>query len=70
MTESPEQCDMPRRHPKPQDLAQQAMITSINNPVNARRYGIFYTVERNSAVVWAVIDLRSDPAWIREKLKG
>jgi len=46
------------------------MITSINNPVNARRYGIFYTVERNSAVVWAVIDLRSDPAWIREKLKG
>ncbi|SPE53177.1 conserved hypothetical protein [Verrucomicrobia bacterium] len=33
-------------------------------------YGIFYTVEPNSAVVWAVIDLRSGPAWIRKKLKG
>lgn len=32
-------------------------------------YGIFYTVEGESAVVWAVIDLRKDPAWIREKLK-
>ena len=33
-------------------------------------YGIFYTVERDRAVVWAVIDLRRDPAWIREKLRG
>jgi len=32
-------------------------------------YGIFYTVEHDCAVVWAVIDLRRDPAWIRERLK-
>ena len=32
-------------------------------------YGIFYTMEEHCAVVWAVIDLRRDPAWIREKLK-
>lgn len=33
-------------------------------------YGIFYTVEGDHAVVWAVIDLRKNPDWIREKLKG
>ena len=32
-------------------------------------YGIFYTLEGEWAVVWAVIDLRKDPAWIREHLK-
>jgi plasmid stabilization system protein ParE len=32
-------------------------------------YGIFYTVEGQYAIVWAVIDLRKDPEWIREKLK-
>ncbi len=32
-------------------------------------YGIFYTMEADCAVVWAVIDLRRDPAWIRRKLK-
>ena len=32
-------------------------------------YGIFYTLEDGGAVVWAVLDLRGDPAWIREKLK-
>jgi hypothetical protein len=32
-------------------------------------YGIFYTVERDHAVVWAVIDLRKDPDRIREQLK-
>lgn len=32
-------------------------------------YGIFYTVDGAQAVVWAVIDLRRDPEWIREKLK-
>ena len=32
-------------------------------------YGIFYTLEGECAVVWAVIDLRKDPAWIREQLK-
>jgi hypothetical protein len=31
-------------------------------------YGIFYTMEKESAVVWAVIDLRRDPAWIRAHL--
>jgi hypothetical protein len=30
--------------------------------------GIFYTLEKNAAVVWAVIDLRRDPAWIRAHL--
>jgi len=31
-------------------------------------YGIFYTVEDDVAVVWAVIDLRRDPDWIFRKL--
>jgi hypothetical protein len=31
-------------------------------------YGVFYTMERGCAVVWAVIDLRRDPEWIRRKL--
>lgn len=31
-------------------------------------YGIFYTVDDDTAVVWAVIDLRRDPAWIRQRL--
>ena len=31
-------------------------------------YGIFYTMEEGCAVVWAVIDLRRDPDWIRKKL--
>ena len=31
-------------------------------------HGIFYTKEADTAVVWAVIDLRRDPAWISEKL--
>jgi hypothetical protein len=30
--------------------------------------GIFYTIEQESAIVWAVIDLRRDPAWIRAHL--
>jgi hypothetical protein len=32
-------------------------------------YGIIYTMENPGAVVWAVIDLRKDPQWIREMLK-
>ena len=32
-------------------------------------YGVFYTTEGGSAVVWAVLDLRRDPAWIREQLR-
>ena len=31
-------------------------------------YGIFYTMEGDAAVVWAVIDLRRDPAWIHQRL--
>ena len=31
-------------------------------------YGIFYTMEGDCAMVWAVIDLRRDPDWIRRKL--
>ncbi len=32
-------------------------------------YGIFYTVENQSAVIWAIIDLRRDPEWVRERLR-
>ena len=32
-------------------------------------HGIFHMLERESAVVWAVFDLRRDPAWIRKRLK-
>jgi plasmid stabilization system protein ParE len=32
-------------------------------------YGVFYTMERGSAVVWAVLDLRRNPEWIREQLR-
>ncbi len=31
-------------------------------------FGIFYTMEKDVAVVWAVIDLRRDPEWIRQRL--
>jgi hypothetical protein len=32
-------------------------------------YGIFYTIEREAAaVVWAVLDPRRDPEWIRGRL--
>jgi hypothetical protein len=31
-------------------------------------FGIFYTFEDQLAVIWAVIDLRSDPEWIKEKM--
>ena len=31
-------------------------------------YGIFYTTERERAVVWAIIDLRRSPEWVRERL--
>ncbi len=33
-------------------------------------YGIFYTMESGTAAVWAVLDLRRDPEWIREQLRG
>jgi plasmid stabilization system protein ParE len=31
-------------------------------------FGIFYTIDKLGAVVWAVIDLRRDPDWIRDRL--
>ncbi len=31
-------------------------------------YGIFYTRAADDVVVWAVVDLRRDPDWIRAKL--
>ena len=31
-------------------------------------YGIFYTFEAGTASVWAVIDCRRDPDWIRRHL--
>lgn len=31
-------------------------------------YGIFYTLEENKVMIWAVIDLRRDPDWIKAKL--
>jgi len=30
--------------------------------------GIFYTLEQERAVVWAVVDLRRSPEWIRQRL--
>jgi len=30
--------------------------------------GIFYTIEQECAVVWAVVDLRRSPEWIRQRL--
>jgi plasmid stabilization system protein ParE len=30
--------------------------------------GIFYTHEKDDVVVWAVVDLRRDPKWIRKHL--
>ncbi len=33
-------------------------------------YGVFYTTESETAVVWAVLDLRRNPEWIREQLRG
>ena len=31
-------------------------------------YAVFYTLESNTAAVWAVIDCRRDPDWIRSHL--
>ena len=32
-------------------------------------YGVFYTMEGGSAAVWAVLDFRTDPEWIRGQLQ-
>ena len=31
-------------------------------------YGVFYTHDKQGAVVWAVLDLRRDPSWIHQRL--
>jgi len=33
-------------------------------------HGVFYTIEGGNAVVWAVLDLRRDPEWLRKQLQG
>lgn len=32
-------------------------------------FGIFYTLADGIATIWAVVDLRHDPAWIRSRLE-
>jgi hypothetical protein len=32
-------------------------------------FGVFYTFADDIATIWAVIDLRHDPAWIRSRLE-
>lgn len=32
-------------------------------------YGVFYTIAGGIAVVWAVLDLRRNPEWIRNQLR-
>jgi len=31
-------------------------------------HGVFYTNDKQAAVVWAVLDLRRDPSWIHQRL--
>lgn len=31
-------------------------------------FAIFYTVEPNAVMVWAVLDMRRDPSWIKARL--
>ena len=31
-------------------------------------FGIFYTLENSTATVWAVVDLRRDPEWIKRHI--
>ncbi len=33
-------------------------------------FGVFYTVEQDAIMIWAVLDLRRDPAWIEARLTG
>lgn len=33
-------------------------------------YGIFYTFEDDTAIIWAVVDLRRNPEWIKERLSN
>jgi hypothetical protein len=31
-------------------------------------YGVFYTLDENEIVIWAVLDLRRDPWWLKTRL--
>lgn len=31
-------------------------------------FGVFYTVEEQEVMIWAVLDLRRDPSWIQARL--
>lgn len=31
-------------------------------------FGVFYTVEKDEVMIWAVLDLRHDPSWINARL--
>ena len=31
-------------------------------------FGIFYTVERDAVMIWAILDMRRDPSWIKARL--
>ena len=31
-------------------------------------FGIFYTVEQDAVVIWAILDMRRDPSWIKARL--
>ena len=31
-------------------------------------FGVFYTVEHDAVMIWAVLDLRRDPSWIKARL--
>jgi hypothetical protein len=33
-------------------------------------HGVFYTCNSDEVIIWAVIDLRRDPAWIQSLLGG
>jgi plasmid stabilization system protein ParE len=31
-------------------------------------FGIFYTVEQEAVMIWAILDMRRDPSWIKARL--
>jgi hypothetical protein len=33
-------------------------------------FGIYYEVKEDLAIVYAILDMRRDPVWIREELRG
>ena len=32
-------------------------------------FGVYYEVERDTAFVYAILDMRRDPSWIRKELE-